>query len=107
MYEMAIIGEIDSILPFRALGLEVYEAESSNEVIKIIKQLFRQKTYKVLIVTETYFEEVYPVSSELEKKSFYPSVIFIPSNQGSKQLGLQKIRKIIERAVGVDLLFKE
>ncbi len=107
MSNIVVIGEPDSVLPFMGLGLETCPITKPGDATKQLKTILKSGLAKVIFITEGFYEETHILVDDLKKRSFFPSVIYIPGNRGSRGLGLNKIRKVIERAVGVDLLFKE
>ncbi|MBU2590980.1 MAG: V-type ATP synthase subunit F [Nitrospinota bacterium] len=107
MADMAIIGARDSILGFKALGLSVYPVKTSEEAEKILTKLV-QENFASIFITEDYAANMLKRIEELEKEiELYPSIVIIPSFKGSKGLGMEKVRKMIEKAVGIDLLSSE
>ncbi|HAW60584.1 MAG TPA: V-type ATP synthase subunit F, partial [Actinobacteria bacterium] len=40
-------------------------------------------------------------------RNLTPAVVVIPPTTGSTGLGMQRLKKIVEKAVGVDILSKE
>ena len=62
-----------------------------------------KEDYGVIFITETVGEEMLPVVQEFAARPL-PAILYIPNNQGSTGIGLEKIRRIVERAVGVDIL---
>ena len=104
MYKAAVIGDRDSILGFKALGIDVFD-EKHVIPSKIIEELAR-KNYAVVFITE---DILYRVDDAMEKysDSSLPAIIPIPSNKGSKGLGMENIRKAAEKAIGADILFND
>ena len=104
MYKAAVIGDRDSILGFKALGIDVFD-EKHGMPSKIIEEL-AQKNYAVVFITE---DILYRIDDAMEKyaDSSLPAIIPIPSNKGSKGLGMENIRKAAEKAIGADILFND
>ena len=50
MYKVAVIGDKDSILAFKALGVEVYTAIDGEDAKKTIKDLAK-KEFGVIFIT--------------------------------------------------------
>ena len=105
MYKIAVIGDRDSVLGFKALGLSVFFAYDSERVKSIIRRLVREK-YAVIFITE----ELAQMSQETLEKyvaQTIPAIIPIPSNQGSLGFGMQMLNNNVEKAVGVNILVDE
>ncbi|MEG2074053.1 MAG: V-type ATP synthase subunit F [Angelakisella sp.] len=102
---IAVIGEKESVLGFKAVGFSVYETSSPAEAEEIIEKLHKQQVGIIFITEET----LAPISYVLEryKDEQLPAIIPIPGRKGSMGLGLSNVKKSVERAVGADILFKD
>ena len=103
MYKkVAVVGDKDSILAFKALGIEVFPVVESDEAKKIIDKL-AHKDYAIIFVTEHVAKDI-EKTIERYSKQMLPAIILIPSNQGSLNIGKQRISDNVEKAVGVNIL---
>ncbi|QAA34061.1 V-type ATP synthase subunit F [Clostridium manihotivorum] len=103
MYKgIAVVGDKDSVLAFKALGLEVFPVFEVEEARKTIDRL-AMKDYGVIFVTEQVAKDIEDTIERYNKQTL-PAVILIPSNQGSLNIGLRRIRDNVEKAVGVNIL---
>ncbi|MGI6037002.1 MAG: V-type ATP synthase subunit F [Limnochordia bacterium] len=102
MHKMAVIGDHDSILGFKALGLEVFPVADGEEGAQVLRRIGK-RDYAVIFITENVGAEMLPVVQEFADDPL-PAILYIPNNQGSTGMGLEKIRRIVERAVGADIL---
>ncbi len=102
MYKIAVLGDKDSVLGFKALGLEVFPAETAEEAKTILHRLAKED-YAVVYLTEQY-----AVNMEAEitryKDELTPAVILIPGKEGSLGIGMANVKRAVERAVGADIL---
>ncbi len=101
-YKIAVLGDRDSVLGFRALGLEVFPAETVEQAKATLHQLARED-YAVVYLTEQFARDM---NEELEryKDELTPAVILIPGKEGSLGIGMANVKKSVERAVGADIL---
>lgn len=99
---IAVIGDKDSVLAFKALGVDVYGVKTFFEGQETLKKLARQ--YSVIFITEDIAAEM-PEILERYKAKPYPAVIPIPSAKGSTGFGMKGISKDVEKAIGADILF--
>ena len=53
MYRVAVIGDKDSVLAFKALGVEVYTVIDGNEASEKIKDLAKEEV-GVIFITEKF-----------------------------------------------------
>jgi len=103
MYKIGVIGDKDSILGFKALGMSVFPVATPEEGSKILHQI-SQDNYAVIYITEQIAQGMIE-SIEKYKESRLPAIIPIPGNQGSLGIGIKGVKKSVERAVGADILF--
>lgn len=102
MYKIAVLGDRDSILGFRALGLETHFADTPAEAAPILKRLAQEET-AVIYLTEQLAEGL-GHEIGLYKDSLTPAIILIPGKSGSLGLGMRSLKDSVERAVGADIL---
>ncbi|SFU43428.1 V/A-type H+-transporting ATPase subunit F [Clostridium sp. DSM 8431] len=100
--KIGVVGDKDSVLAFKALGIDVFPVVEPNEAKKTIDTLARTD-YAVIFVTEHVAKDI-PETIERYNKSVLPAVILIPSNQGTLNIGMQRISDNVEKAVGVNIL---
>ena len=103
--KIAIIGEKESVLGFKAVGFEVHEVTDSRSVEPLVADLAR-KEYGVIFITEQTLEPVLHILDKY-KESRIPAIIPIPGREGTRGIGMQNVKKSVERAVGADILFKD
>lgn len=88
---------------FKALGLEVYAAESAAEARKTLHRLARDGETAIIYLTEQYAVQMTDEIAKY-KEQVMPAVILIPGKSGSMGVGMQNIKDSVERAVGADIL---
>ncbi|MCD8146380.1 MAG: V-type ATP synthase subunit F [Clostridiales bacterium] len=103
MYKIAVLGDRESVLGFKALGLDVHSAETAAEAKKILHQLARDGETAIIYLTEQYAAEM-PDEIARYKDEVTPAIILIPGKAGSLGIGMQNITDSVERAVGADIL---
>jgi V/A-type H+-transporting ATPase subunit F len=59
--------------------------------------------YGIVFVSESLADQVEELMVEIGSRPL-PSLVYIPGSKGSQGFAMQRIRKIIERAVGADIL---
>lgn len=104
MSKIAVIGSLESCLPFRALGYSLYTAESAEGALDALVKLQREDI-AIIFITETLAALIPEVLREWQAKPT-PAVILIPGAQGSLGLGQRNIKILVEKAVGMDI-FRE
>jgi V/A-type H+-transporting ATPase subunit F len=101
-YKIAALGDRDSVLGFRALGLDVFPVENVEEA-KATLHTLAKKDYAIVYLTEGFAQDM---TAEMEKyqDALTPAVILIPGKEGSLGIGMAKVKTAVERAVGADIL---
>ncbi len=103
LYKIAVIGDRESVLGFRALGLEVYPADETDVKDIFVRLSHKDARYAIIYVTEDLIPhleaEIAAVADEL-----VPAIIPIPSKTGSLGLGAAALSSTVERAVGANIL---
>lgn len=103
MYKIAVMGDRDSIYGYAALGMDIFPVKSAEEGAKTLKSLAAGK-YAVIYVTEAMQAEL---SAEIDRyvTEDVPAIIPIPGVTGNTGMGMQSVKKSVERAVGSDIIF--
>ena len=102
MSEIAMIGDRDSILGFKALGVTIFPVDTKDESAKVLQEIVRQE-YKVAFITEQTAPSPEELTSIIGDRTF-PVVTLIPSNRGSTGLAMQRLKTLVRKAAGVDIL---
>ncbi|MCI5838831.1 MAG: V-type ATP synthase subunit F [Christensenellaceae bacterium] len=104
MNKMAVVGDNDSIMVFKAAGVDAFGAEDEKKAKEILRQI--AKDYSVIFLTEELAEELRDFLKRFNE-SPYPAILCIPSKKGSTGFGMEELRKASEKALGIDILFKD
>ncbi len=102
MFKVGVIGDKDSVLAFKALGVHVFTVSEGDEARKMVDTLARTN-YGVIFITEQ-IASLIPDTVERYDKEIIPAVILIPSNQGTLDIGIRRINENVEKAVGSNIL---
>ena len=101
-YRIAVLGDKDSVLGFKALGLDVFPAEDVEEARHTLHRLAKEN-YAVIYLTEQYAAHLGPEVARY-KDELTPAIILIPGKDGSLGIGMANVKRAVERAVGADIL---
>ena len=102
MYKIGVVGDTDSVLAFKAIGIEVFPVFNEDEARKAVDKM-AANNYGVIFLTEEYAAKI-PDTVERYNNEIVPAVILIPSNRGSLNIGIERIHANVEKAVGVNIL---
>lgn len=100
--KIGVVGDKDSVLAFKALGIDVFPVVGNDEARKTVDRLAKND-YAVIFVTE---QVAVGIEETIERytREVLPAVILIPSNQGTLNIGMKRISDNVEKAVGVNIL---
>lgn len=113
-YSIAIVGNKETILGFKALGLKAFDANSPEETVKVLydlksREIVNDKTgetkpeFAIIFITE---ELAMGISKDDYKKlsaQALPAIIPVPGSKGTTGYGIRRIGKMVEQAVGSDI----
>jgi len=105
MYKIAVIGDRDSVLGFKALGVSTHFAYDAERANTLIKRMAREK-YAVIFITEELAEMCIETIDRYKARTI-PAIIPIPSNQGSTGIGMKLLNANVEKAVGINILHND
>ncbi|MEE0741108.1 MAG: V-type ATP synthase subunit F [Emergencia sp.] len=103
MYKIGVIGDKDSVLGFKAVGLEVFPCSQIEEARRVLHRLAKGE-YAIIYVTERFAAEMMK-DIDKYKDAKIPAIISIPGKEGPTGEGMRNVSKAVERAVGADILF--
>lgn len=102
MYKIAVTGDYDSILGFKAIGLDVFPADTADELRAVVRKLASENC-AIIYITEQAAAKI-PDEIGKYKDRTTPAIILIPGREGSLGIGMAAIKSSVERAVGIDIL---
>ena len=102
-YQIAVVGDWESVMGFRALGLDTYPVTSTEEAKKRVHELAKGEKCAVIYLTEQLAQDMGDVLAKY-KDAIRPAIILIPGREGTLDIGMSNIKRTIERAVGADIL---
>ncbi|WP_156300508.1 V-type ATP synthase subunit F [Streptobacillus canis] len=108
MYKIAAIGDRDTVISFKVLGVDVFSidnfenVEMSIQKIKSTIDYLASNNYGIIFITEEYAQRAEEVL-ERYKIEILPMITLIPNNAGTLNLGMSKIDENIEKAIGTNI----
>jgi len=103
--KIAVIGDKDVTLAFRALGMDVYH-DMTHDDIKARIQMLEAEGCGIIFITDAVATQVYEFLKTYDAKP-YPVIMSLPDIGGDKEsYSIQKIFKNMERAVGSSAALK-
>jgi V/A-type H+-transporting ATPase subunit F len=105
MYKIALMGDRDTIIGFKLLGVSIFPVNKKEESVETLNKLVKEE-YAVIFITEEIGCQIIEEIEILQETSF-TSITIIPSKSEKKYLGLNILRNNIEKAIGTDILFRK
>ena len=87
-----------------AIGAAVFKVADEYEAADTLRKLAKTDEYAVILVTENYASKMDALMQKLKQQT-YPAVLSITGATGSNGFGMAGLKKDVEKAVGVDILF--
>jgi V/A-type H+-transporting ATPase subunit F len=100
--KIAVIGDQESIMIFKALGFTIVYAQDQDTIQKAIRDLAKEHYAAIYITEQAALLAQETIDSY--KTMPFPAIIPIPSRLGSEGLGMQGIQQNVEKAIGADIL---
>ena len=100
--KIAVIGDRDSVIGFKALGLDVFPVEQPSAAKESLRRL-AAGDYAIIYITEQLAEQIFD-EVDRYKNQVSPAIILIPGKTGSLGIGQRALHQSVERAVGSDIL---
>ncbi len=101
MYKVGVIGDHDSIIGFKALGMTIGPADTGPQALVYLRQ-WEAEHYAVIFITEPLAAANQTLLTSLRNRKL-PAIIPIPAQHGSTGLGMSQVRESLRKAVGLDL----
>ncbi len=101
MHRIGVVGDKDSILAFKALGVDVFPVITREEARKAVDNLAGEE-YGIIFITEQ-IAALIEETIERYNRELLPAIILIPNNQGSLGIGISKINEYVEKAIGSNI----
>lgn len=113
-YRIAIVGSRESIGGFALLGVDVSPVESAQEAVAELYRLKKatqndergveRNAYAIVFITEDLASGIAPDDEKKLARGALPAIIPLPSHRGSTGYGMARLKRIVERAIGSDIL---
>lgn len=101
--KVAVIGSPDFVLPFKALGLDIFSiGEDESKIPAIAEELIGLK-YSLVVVAENIAPIADTVFSTVERETL-PAVVVVPFTTESEGFAIQSLGRLLKLAMGIDIV---
>ncbi len=113
-FRIAIVGQKEAIQGFALLGVDIVPVHAANEaaeqMLRLKKDMFIDETgrernkYAIVFVTEDLMSGMSAEDERRLSKGALPAIVPLPSHRGSSGYALERLNRIVERAIGSNIL---
>jgi len=103
MHRIGIIGDHNSVLGFKAVGLDTFSCTTAEEARRTLSRLAKDG-YAIIFITEGFAKDIREAMDKYKYQQL-PIVVPIPGMDGSHGVGAEILKKSVERAVGADIIY--
>ncbi len=93
---IAVIGDENSILPFRAIGAALFEASDGKSANEFLSKVIEDK-YAIVFISEIFQEQTQPLLNDNPDQTY----LFIPPIRGADGSAKKALDELIQKTVGV------
>lgn len=101
MKEIFAIGPSQSVLLFQGIGIKSFIINNESELKKKLEEL--ASIAKIIFISETLSPLLDDVVNKF-KNQVYPIVLFVPLEGRESNIGVEKLKKDVEKAIGMAIL---
>jgi len=104
-FNIIILGPREQIMGFEAAGVQIEEVTNSEEAKRKLFAIKKGEMGKIgiVFVLENLLRDISSEDYQKLSADALPAIIPLPDNRGSTGFGNEKIRRIVEKAVGSDI----
>ncbi|MDP2593673.1 MAG: V-type ATP synthase subunit F [bacterium] len=108
-YKMAVVGPHGVTSLFKSTGAAVFIAETGESALTVLRNLRKETSngktkYAVIFLAEKLRKEMRDDDFSRVSAGVLPAVVVIPGAEGGSGEAHRNLRKLAERAVGMDVL---
>lgn len=100
--KLAIVGDGDEVKVFKAAGVTAFVAHDEKDARDLVRRVARD--YQIIFITENLARSLQDFLKRFDEEA-YPVILPIPSAEGKGEYGREMLKRAMERALGVDILF--
>lgn len=101
MKDIFAVSGSQAVLLFQGIGIESFIVNNEKELKEKIEEL--AVTAKIIFISEALSPLLEDVVEKYKEK-VYPILLFIPLEGKESDIGLEKLKKDVERAIGLAIL---
>ena len=97
-----MLGSEDSILGFKGLGVDTVGL-TNKTAETALRNMLSSGEYAIIFITEDWYPKLEKQLKDLANQAL-PAIVSVPGPKGSTGQALKNLSKLVEQAVGSDIL---
>lgn len=98
--KIAIIGDGDSILVFKSVGVTPFAVSDEKDAERILGEI--EKDYEIIFITDDIAKGIDAKIKKYTARS-YPIIVSVPSKDGSNGYGEKNLIDAMQKALGINI----
>jgi V/A-type H+-transporting ATPase subunit F len=100
--KIGILGNKEATLGFKNLGVDIIVFDNNKSFFDNLEEI-KKDDFGIVFITEDYAKGNEDILAKADQ-DVTPAFIIIPGIKGSEGIGLKKLKKTIEQAIGSDII---
>ncbi|MEM3373597.1 MAG: V-type ATP synthase subunit F [Candidatus Woesearchaeota archaeon] len=96
------MGNSEFVLGFELIGLNVYEAETSDKLKEYFLKCLNDKNIGIIVTNDKTLQKLEPNIKKQVENSLSPVLVVLSDKPGAQE----NLREMIKKAIGIDLWSK-
>ena len=101
--KVAVLGSVDFVMPFSALGLDTFAVSDTPDSITENAAKIVEEKYVLVVVAENVATDAQEVFSTTQKKAI-PCVVVVPFTAEPEGFATKALGDVLRMATGIDIL---
>jgi V/A-type H+-transporting ATPase subunit F len=101
-YKIAILGNHDAVLGLRGLGAAAFGLTEKDAEARA-REVIESGHFAIVFITEDWMEKLDKILEDYAGRAL-PAIVSVPSIKGTTGAAMRNLKKIVEQAVGSDIL---
>ncbi len=101
--KVAVLGNNDFVMPFRAMGLETFTVKTQKQEVLDAAEKIVKENFTLVVVAEN-IAAFANTAFEQTNKNATPCVVTTPFTTESKGFAIEKLGKLLKIATGINIL---
>lgn len=101
--KVAVLGQEDFVMPFKALGLDVYPVPYQRQDVLSAARRVVEGRYALIVVAEDIAGFAFEVLDSLQKAAV-PCVVVVPFTTESAGFATKALAEVLKAATGISIL---